>query len=200
MPIYLDDEAITLSGDSLGDVLHSAREQIADQGRVVVEVQIDGQSLVDREIDEQQDAAIGEREVRLFTADPVTLAVGTLGQVRDVLDVAHRVQTDAAELFQQDRSADAIQRVAEAMSIWQQTQQAVLHSAVLLEIDLDQREVDGVPVSETVNDLITHLVSLRDQLAAGDTVAVADALAFEWPQTIERWQKLIDAMIGWIEQ
>jgi hypothetical protein len=116
-----------------------------------------------------------------------------------VLDVAQRVQTDAAELFQQDRSGDAIQRVAEAMSIWQQTQQAVLHSAVLLELDLDQREVEGIAVSETVNDLITHLTSLRDQLAAGDTVAVADALAFEWPQTVERWQKLIDAMIGWIE-
>jgi hypothetical protein len=199
MPIYLDDEAIALSGNSLGDVLHAAREQIAEQGRVVVEVQIDGQSLVDHEIDEQQDAAIGQREVRLFTADPVTLAVGTLGQVRDVLDVAQRVQTDAAELFQQDRSGDAIQRVAEAMSIWQQTQQAVLHSAVLLELDLDQREVEGIAVSETVNDLITHLTSLRDQLAAGDTVAVADALAFEWPQTVERWQKLIDAMIGWIE-
>jgi len=200
MPIYLDDEAVTLSGDSLGDVLNAAREQLADQGRVVVEVRIDGQSLVDREIDEQQDAAIGDREVRLYTADPITLAVGTLGQVRDVLDVAQRVQTDAAELFQQDRSADAIQRVAEAMSIWQQTQQAVLHSAVLLDIDLDQRMVEDIPVSETVNDLIGHLTSLRDQLASGDTVAVADALAFEWPQTVARWQKLIDAMIGWIEE
>jgi hypothetical protein len=200
MPIYLDDEAVTLSGDSLGDVLSAAREQLAEHKRVVVEVQIDGQSLVDSEIDEQQDAAIGDREVRLFTADPVALAVGTLGQVREVLDVAQRVQTEAAELFQEDRSADAIQRVAEAMSIWQQTQQAVLHSAVLLELDLDQRTVAGTPVSETVNDLIGHLMSLRDQLAAGDTVAVADALAYEWPQTVQHWQKLIDAMIGWIEE
>ena len=35
-------------------------------------------------------------------------------------------------------------------------------------------------------------------LTSGDTVALADALAFEWPQTTDRWQLLIDEMIGWI--
>ncbi len=74
----------------------------------------------------------------------------------------------------------------------------MLHSAVLLDVDLDRRQVDDAPVGQTVNDLIDQLKQLKDMLTSGDTVALADALAFEWPQTTDRWQLLIDEMIGWI--
>jgi len=48
MAVYLDDEAVALEGDDLGGVLASASERLKPSGRVVVEVEVDGQKLVGR--------------------------------------------------------------------------------------------------------------------------------------------------------
>lgn len=199
MPIYLDDKPVELAGDDLAAVLTAAREKAAESGRVIVEVSIDGERLVDSDLDAGQDRAIDDSDVRLATADPAHLAVDTLTQVRSLLDELRQVQSEAADLFQQDKPAEAIQKVAAAMGIWQQTQQAVLHSAILTQLSLDEKTIDGQPVNDTINLLADQLRELRDALAGGDTVTVADALSYEWPGTIDRWQALVDQMITWIQ-
>lgn len=200
MAIYLDGQPIELAGSDVGAVLNAARAKLAESGRVIVEVEIDGNRLVDADLDEQQHTAVDGHDLRLTTADPGELAADTLAQVRTRLDDLRQIQADAAELFQQDKTGDAVQKVAQAMGIWQQAQQAVLHSAVLTQIELDDRTVDDQPVNDTINLLADQLRELRDALTNGDTVTAADALAFEWPDTIDRWQALVDQMIQWIEK
>ena len=200
MSIYLDDESVELPGNDLDAVLKEVRQRLVDSGRIVVEIQRDGQAIASSELDSPQDTPIGHSEWRLYTAEPRELAVATLRQVPQRLSDAQEAQAAAADLLQQDRPADAMTHVAEAVEAWQQAQQAMLYSATLVGIELDGKSVDGEPVSQTVSILLDQLKELRELIAAGDTIGMADALAYEWPRTVERWQALIGQMIDWVSE
>lgn len=195
MPIYIDDERVELPGDDVAGVLAAARRRLDERSRVVVEVHLDGEYLSGDALDQAQAQPIGDRELRLVSVDPQELALNTLEQVRDRLTAAGELQSQAAELLQQDSPADALRKVSEAVQVWIQTQQAVLNSAMLVGIDLDNMQVGGEPVSAYTDELVERLKSLRESITSHDTVGLADALAYEWPQTTSRWETLVDHVI-----
>lgn len=198
--IYLDDQRVQLEGSDLESVLTSAKQKLAATGRVVVEVQVDGQSLLGETFEQQRNVPLKDAELRLYSADPHDLAVGTLEQVRGRLDDILDAQRQAAELFQQDQVAQGMAQVGRTIEAWQQVQQAVLSSMQLLGIDLDEKTVDGETLEQIADALIDKLRGLRDLLAAADTVGLADTLGYEWPETVERWDRLITELVKWIEE
>ena len=199
MPVYLDDETVRLDGDNLGGILTAAQRRIDSSGRVIVEVQLDGQSLVGDELADKQQESITDGELRLYTADPKMLSIGVLEQARLALDQARQCQDIAAERFQQDKPAEAMQQITLAMGVWQQTQQAVLQSAQMFGLSLDDVRFDGQPLSSMTDALIEQLKVFRNLLAANDSVALADALGYEWPDTIDCWQAMISQLIQMME-
>lgn len=198
MQVYLDEQPVELAGPSLGELLDAARARLAGDQRVVVEVSIDGQTLGESQISEQVAEPMGEREVRLTSADPRDLAVETLDQVRGQLNEASKAQAEAADLFQQDKTVDALNQVGQSIQAWLQVQQAVLHSAVLLNINLDQVMVDGEPAHVLTTASLEQLQDIKSFIQANDTVSLADALAYEWPETTAKWHALIDTLIDTI--
>jgi hypothetical protein len=199
MPVFLDDQAIELPGPSLGQLLDTARQQLADGGRVVVEVAVAGQKLDEQQIGERAAEDIADQEVRLFSADPKALAVETLDGVRHRLHDAEKLQQDAADLLQRDQPQEALQNVGRSIEAWLQVQQAVLQSAMLLGINLDQIDVDGQPAHELTSRALEQLHDVKGFLQNDDTVALADALQYEWPETAAQWSRLIDALIAKIQ-
>ena len=199
MPIYLDNREVDLAGEALGQVLAAARDHLQPQGRVVVEVELDGQPVGGQDLDARQDEPVGQRELRMTSVDPRRLAVDTLNQVRDRLGEAQGLQETAADLLQQGRQSEALQRVASAIDIWLQTQQAVLHSAVLVGVDLDQIQVQGQDSGHITAQLLERLQELKQNITDGDSVALADALQYEWPAMVGQWDALIVALTGRIE-
>lgn len=198
MAIFLDDQPEALAGDDLGAVLDAARRKLVGTGRMVVEVHLNGRVLAGDELDTARPTAVSSAEVKLYTADPTELAIVILQQVQARLDDARAAQEQAAELLQTDKSTEAMQRIADAITAWQQTQQAVLQCAALVQIDITTRQVQDRPVMDTIQRLLEQLRQMRDMLSAGDTVGVADALAYEWSGTTRQWQELIGEMIAWI--
>ncbi|MEM8738792.1 MAG: hypothetical protein AAGG38_10000 [Planctomycetota bacterium] len=196
MQVMLDDQAVELTGPSLGALLDAARARLADGGRVVVEVAVDGRKLGDDQITARRDEDVASQDVRLVSADPRRLAVETLEQVRGRLTDAEALQQEAADLLQQDQTPGALAKVGESVEAWLQVQQAVLHSTVLLGLDLDALDVDGEPAHALTEQALARLQDVKQHLQAGDTVALADALAYEWPETTAKWHKLIDAVVG----
>jgi len=199
MAVYLDDQASELGGPTLGAVIDAAKADLDATGRIVVEVRVDGESLTGSQLDARWDDAVANREVKLYTADPASLAIEPLEQVRDRLGDAHTLQADAADLLQQDRGAEAFAKVAEAMSVWQQAQQTVSQSARLLRLDLDNLAVEGRTVPELTDQTLAQLQQLKALLESGDPVGLADALAYEWPELTTRWEAMIGELIATIE-
>jgi hypothetical protein len=195
MPILIDDEPVELDGLELGQLLVAAQQRVEPLGRMIVEVAIDGQAVFGEDLATREHDAVTASEVRLTTADPHELAGAVLRQVRQKLDEAAEAQAEAAELFQRDQPGDALRRVGEALAIWQQTAQGLLNSAAAIRLDLNATHFDGEPILTLINSLIDQLKQLRELVQAGDTVALADALAYEWPDTTAHWQRLMDQVL-----
>jgi len=199
--IYVDDQTVELpqptEGDlsHLGGVLAAAKQHLEPEGRVVVEVALDGKTLDAQDLERQDELTLAGKEVRLYTAEPRTLATETLEQVRAALTHAGDLQEEAADLIQQDEGQQALEKVGEAVQIWLQVQQAVQNAAVLVGVDLDTVEVDGEPMTSFTNELIDRLGALKEAIANQDTVGLADTLGYEWPQIGERWDRLIGELI-----
>lgn len=201
MHVYLDDQTTDLAAPSLGGLIDAARQQLAEGGRVVVEVHVDGQALGQEQLAALQAEPLNEQqEVRLFSADPKQLAVETLQQVDERLTDAGVAQSEAADLLQQDQPGPAFRKVAASVEAWLQVQQAVLHSAMLLGIQLDDLQINGQPAHTLTSLALERLQELKAHLQANDTVALADALAYEWPDLTRQWHQLIDTLIKRIDQ
>ncbi|MEE9211724.1 MAG: hypothetical protein V3U29_03625, partial [Phycisphaeraceae bacterium] len=200
MTVFLDDQQTQLDGQNLGAVLAAAKDHLDPTGRVIVEVQLDGQPLIGDDLANKQNDPIEDHELRLYSVEPAQLGVAALEQVREALDRARQNQTQAAELLQQDQPVEAMNQINQAFDIWLQAQQAVMQSARLAGLELDEVRVDDRPLTDLTDALIDQLKSMRDLLAASDTVALADALAYEWPETIDQWQAAIGRVIEAIEK
>jgi len=191
MNVFIDDQPAPVGGQSLGAVLEAATEQLGEQQRVIVEVHLDGQPLVGQDLDAALDAATEGRELRLYSAGKRELVRQTVGDVRQRLGEARQLQQDAADLLQQDEAGQALAKVAQTIEVWLQTQQALTQSAALLGYDLAELEHDGEPLRAYTDELLGQLQSLKQLIADGDTVSLADALAYEWPDLTERWDGLL---------
>lgn len=198
MPVYLDDQAVDLGAGPLTAILRTAGERLRGDGRIVVEVQLDGQPVSANDFDQEADLATSE--LRLYTADPRELAIEALEHVRDRLATARQMQSDAAELLQQDKAADALGKVGQANEAWLQAHQAVIMAADAGGVSLGTLTIDGEPASAYIQELVRSLTSLKDTLTHHDTVALADALAYEWPGMTDRWDRLVAQMVTTIEK
>ncbi len=199
MAIYLDEKPTELAGTSLGEVLTSASEGLASDGRVLVEVMLGGEVISGDALGEHQATEIGETELRLTSADPKELATSTLTQIREQLPIATKLHEQAADELQADNPSEALKHIADAIEVWMMTQEAVLGSAGVVGLGLDEVKVGDEPMSSFTDELIEQLHGLKDLITSKDTVALADALAYEWPATVERWDQLIEQLIEEIE-
>ena len=204
MPVYLDQQPAQLSAPTLGQLLAAAREHLAAPAggpprRVVVEIAVDGQPVPEAQLNDRLGDDIAQQEVHLTTADPRDLAVQTLRDVQHALGQAQQLQQEAADLLQQDQTPAALQKVGQSIETWLQVQQAVLQSTVLLSINLDQLEVDGQPAHALTTDAVQQLQDIKTFIQANDTVALADALQYEWPEITQHWHTLIDTLVTTIE-
>jgi len=192
MEVFLDHDPIQTEATTLGGVIAAAREQLSDSGRLIVEVRLDGETLPSDELEDRHEQTIEADEVQLITAEPFELARQTLLDVKEALAGVREDQQQAAALLQEDKPAEALAAVREALQVWQQAQQTVLHAGRLIGLDLDQLEVDGKAVPAIIEALADQLKAVRDQLLANDWVALADTLAYELDETIDTWAAMID--------
>lgn len=200
MPVFLDDVVVDLDGERLGELIVAAQQRIEPTGRIIVEVTVGGDVIVGDALADRQDEDLGGREMHLYTAEPRELTLTILTQVRAELETLRQMQAQAAELLQQDQPAEALRQFGEALNVWMQAQQAVLHAAQVMSIDLDSLTVDEKTLTEQIEALRQQLEEVKSMIVSGDTVSLADALAYEWPQTVDAWDALIGELFEKIER
>ncbi len=200
MPCFLDDQELALpdatSPDSatLGNLLQHARAQSEQLGRVIVEVRIDGDALGQDALDERMDQPVGDADVRLYSVDPAELGVQALGEARTQLAALGDLQQEAADLLQADQAGEAFAKLGGAVQGWINVASAVTQSAHLNGINLDDVEAGDDSALAIVNALAQQLQEFKTLIEAGDTTALADALGYEWPDVVSRWDDLLQAL------
>lgn len=196
MQIYLDDQTCDIQGRTLHDVLDAAGERLVPRKRIIVEVEINGRTLGPEEIDDEGSHELSpDAMVRLVSADPLELVVQMLEQTRTELLAARDHQHEAAELFQQDEPAKALAKIGEAVGVWQRLPEAVVHTVRYTGLDLDEMRVDQQPASLVIRTMIDRLGQFKALIEAGDSVAMADTLAYEWPEVVDQWDRLLRELV-----
>jgi hypothetical protein len=199
MPVYLDDQPVNLRADSLGGILDAAARELGKRGRIVAQVELNGRVLEDAELSANQALNIGAKDLRLLSADPKELVLASIPQVCAELAGLPAMQGKIAQLLQQDHRRQAMAKLPEVLAVWQRAQQLLGFAMTLLGDAAADIEVDGQGAEQAVAALADQLRSVRELIEAGDAVAMADALAYEWPATAERWGRLLQAMARSIE-
>jgi len=198
VPIHIDDQPTTLPARSLRELLAAARDKLAPSGRIVVEVRVDGESVVGAALDDDQPTNPGS-DIRVYSVRSAEFVAGVLEDVRTQLGESQKLQQQAAELLQQDEPAKAMKLVQQSIDGWLQAQQAVGQSAMLLKIDLSVIKIGDQNVLDRMSELVGSLNDLKDAVVANDFVALADALQYEWPEITQRWDGALGAIIKHVE-
>lgn len=191
MRITLDDQPCSVEARSVGEAIAAAADLAESNGRLVVEVYVDGEKLNDQALGEEQRMASNADEVRLVSVEPTQMVRQTLLDAAELLESIDQTQRTAAERLQEADEATGFEMLGEALEMWIIVQRATLQSAQLLSLDLDAVRTDEMTMLEGIERLNGHLVQLRSALQSRDSVSVSDTLLYEMPAVVEAWEALL---------
>lgn len=201
MRVLLDELPCDVRAESVGEAINAASALVEHDGRMIVEVVVDGEQWTAKHLESDERRAQSADEIRLTSADPVQLVSQTFSDASRALTDAAGLQQRAAELLQADRLSEAMHELHEAVAIWIAVQQALTMGLDLAEIDPTQPAFDvsdssgdGPTIVALVTQLQQRLASVHDALMNKDTVAVADVLLYELPQVLANWQTMLEAL------
>ena len=200
MPIFLDDQPIASVGRSLSEVLSSTTDHLARRGRVVVEIQVDGENLTGDELQAHSNSAIEDGEVRLYSANPRVWAHSTITALRTELDQAADLQARAADLLHRDSPSKAMLLLTKILEIWQQTQQGIACSVNLIGVDWNKLQIARKPLPARITELTQQFKTVHDAIEANDSTTLAAWLGHQWPEIADHWHKMLNDVIELIDQ
>jgi hypothetical protein len=194
MRIVLDEQPCKIDATSVGEAIRAATAIAERRGRMIVDVIVDGRTWEQSELDSADARAAAAEEVRMTSADVRELVCGALEEAAANLATADELQREAGERLQKGDAQEAMTSLNDALSMWITVHEAVSRSADALGLDLGSIAAGDRTVSTCVDDLNAALTSLRRALEVKDHVALADALMYEWPETIAQWREALSAM------
>ena len=177
--------------DSLqGLVDHVRRTHL--NGRVVVDVAIDGQALLSDVLDARLREPLGAAgQVDLGSADPQVLVDQALRDVAARLDGAGPRHEAIATALQSGRVVEAVNAYVALVGVWQDCRRVVEECRGLIPQDLAAVEVNGRSMEAHVGVLAQRLREVRDAIEARDFVLLADLLQYEMPEVCATWAALL---------
>lgn len=195
MRVFLDDQPIPIATPTLAAALAAVRESAERGGRIVVEVFRNGQPVPQAILERPSEEPDTDAEVRCASADPRLLVADSLRQAAQELAASRESHAAAAKAIQTSRLEEAMPHLSSAMATWTQVHAAVTTGAELLGLDPSQPITPGGPaLAESVRQLSTRLAEVKRTLQAQDWSGLADSMAYDLPELIDHWGRLLTAL------
>ena len=194
MRVLLDETPCEIDATYVGEAIAAAAELAEGRGRIIVDVQVDGQSWGDAQLSDLARDRTEADDVQLTTADPRALVSQTLGDASEVLAGADQLQREAAELIEANAIPEAMEKLREALGTWDSVVLAITMGGQMLNLDLEAVEVDGVPTHLVIAGLKDRLRMVRSALQSHDPIGLSDTLLYELPEIIQSWRDLLEQL------
>ena len=196
MQVLLDGRPIAASGNTLADALDAGRHAATALRRVIIEVVADGQPAPDAHLSNPPVDDPYAETIEMRSASPVDLVRTTLHESADALDEAKKQQVIASELILEAKTAEAMEKLGEALALWSAIQRAVTDSCVLFTSPELAGAMDAGPSVDAslITELATDLNRVHGALARRDWSELSDLLAFELEEQAQKWSKAIREM------
>ncbi|MFN0131866.1 MAG: hypothetical protein ACKVW3_04945 [Phycisphaerales bacterium] len=200
MRVYLDDQLVTEAAATFADAVRAAVEAASASGRLIIEAKVDG-AMVEAAVLESPPARSLGAEAVFRAIDRGELVANALAEASEVLRVVSLDQTNAAELIQTGRVADALPRLSSALAGWQAVKDTVQSCVDAVDLPRDRLAIartDGsgiMTLTDLASSLAERLSELKRALGSDDWSAVADVLAYDMGEQADRWAKLLDQLV-----
>ena len=117
MKLWIDDTQIDAT-DNLEAAFEIARKHAEDAGRLIIDIQADGQPIDDALIDEPPTDAGGISELRLTTTDFGSFLIETISSAKEALDLTREDQIEAADQIRTGEFDPAIESLKAVLEGW----------------------------------------------------------------------------------
>ena len=104
---------------------------------------------------------------------------------------AEEIQRSAAKLMQANREGDGMQKLLEALAIWNTVQLAIARCFELTVITREEVRAAGIDLDGAIAALDAQLRTLRDAMQSKDMTGVSDCLMYEFPETTRRFAQTL---------
>ena len=202
MTILLDSEPVQPELDehaTLADALIWVQNQIADTGKVIVKVELDGTCLNGPAFTQSQSALIGTRRVGISTADQTELARAMIGKLAALIEYLGPQHRQVAALIEQNQTAKAMAQLGQVLSAWQQIQHAFSNLLSMLDLRLENLVVVERPAGDLIADFSRQLGEMQTALQNQDMVLLTDILQYEMDGAIANWTNLLALLLGIVD-
>ncbi len=172
---------------SIGRLISELKSDLLAAGKVVLSVSIDG-----KVIDAQYEREISTLPVDSFTelcvetADPKSLCLATLDEVRNhvqpIIDESARI----SDLIDSGRQTQALGRIIPCIEVWGAIVKAVHNIAQLMQVNTAEVSAGQETLSDTLRALVDLLQSIKNHMDSQDMVSLRDAMKHEMPDVARR--------------
>ena len=193
MSVTIDHE--NLAVESLGfSTVGQVLSHVSRGNRLVVNLLIDGSAPNLADIGVIRQSSLLGKTLFIETADPRGMALDVLGEVEKQMDQADRLSGDCVTYIQQEKTSEAMQRLAGCFTIWQHAQESLLKTAQLLRIDLQRIQVGDRTLEDVVTEFGQQLRLIKSSLEDRDYVTLCDVLTYETAASTANWREALKAM------
>jgi hypothetical protein len=193
MSVTIDHEMLAV--ESLGlNTVGQVLSHVSRANRLVVNLLIDGAQPDLAAIGEIRQSSLLGKTLFIETADPRGMALDVLGEVEKQMDQADRLAGDCVDYLRQEKTSDAMSRLAGCFTIWHHAQESLLKTAQLLRIDLERISVGDRSLQDVVGEFSEQLKLIKSSLEDRDYVTLADVLTYDTATTTANWREALKAM------
>ena len=197
MRILLDGKPLeNITAVSVKEAMNVASNVTRDQGRMIVEVIVDGEKLNEEQIQDELGGDSPAEEIQFKSADSRKLVSKAFQDSIDALAEADNFQREAAELIQADRSSEAMEKLNHAIQIWQSVQKAVMIGVEIVTVDPgDEKHFEDL-ITGAIERLNQQLSTIKEGLSSDDPIGISDALMYDLPEVVQEWRSLLHELSG----
>lgn len=200
MRAFLDEQSIDVPDGSIATAIATARAAAGANGRIVVDVLVDGERLDDEALDSPSALPAGDIELKCISADPGQLVAESFRDVANALINARAVQREAAEALQTGKLDAAFEGLTGVLEVWEAVHRVTDQGPALIGVPLatlapqPDSSSKGRDVHAELTSLSSTLQQVKDAVAAQDWSTLADLLSHELDSAADRWSRLLLAL------
>ena len=193
MNIWIDDTQLESAAD-LDTALEQARLHAESQGRLIVDILVDGQPATDALFDEDPADHPPISELRFTTANTAALVNDTIDTAIESIDLLKADQQAGAQQLREDDMDNAMQTLRAIMEGWQAMRDIVDQITQVTDLDINTLSVNQQPATEIVNKLSKSLEDVRETLKNEDWSLLGDTIEYDLNELADQWSTLLSSM------
>ena len=193
MQIFIDDNKLSDAPD-LDSALEQARVHAESQGRLIVDILVDGQPATDALFDEEPEKLPKINELRFTTADTASLVNETLETAIDSIELLKADQQAGAEQIRSGDLEDSMQTLRSIMEGWQSMRDIVDQITQITNQELPIIQIGDQSGTDIVQSLSDALSEVRETLKNEDWSLLGDVIEYDLNELAEKWSALLSAL------